>query len=132
MVLSRHYNYGTKCLNLIKSMTQRKKKVKIKCETCKGKSFCNWSANRFHFNFPNGNHISVVWGCGTYTENYDCTIKEYLRDRETFSNSDDIEIMFDCSEKRKKEIFKKMKTDSQPLGHIDMEKFVWLFNRLSK
>ena len=104
----------------------------IKCSTCQDKPFCNWSANRFHFTFPNGNHISVVWGAGTYTEYHNVDFTVFQNDRMTFRNSINCEVMFDCSKRKQKEIFRHFKTEDQPLGYLTMKDFIWLFNKLSK
>lgn len=100
------------------------------CEMCEGKGFNNWSANRFHFTFPNGNHISVVWGSGTYSDNHDA--RDYLNDRTKFRTSNTVEVMFDCGKVKQNKVYKHFKTEGQPLGHLTMKQFIWLFNELSK
>lgn len=101
-------------------------KNKIKCQTCQDKSFCNFGHNGFHFNFPNGVHLSVIWSSGSYSDNYD-KIGEFY----SFLNSNTCEVMFNGVPKRiEKEILKHFKSISQPLAYLTMEDFMWLLKKL--
>ena len=121
-------------------INQNKRIVKgFRCNTCKDKSFCNWDFNRFHFTFPNGNHISVVWGYGSYSDNHDADllfqgkgIEDIKKVWQSFFNSNTCEVVFDCEKRTAKRVAKHFKTDENPLGYLVMKDFVWLFNELSK
>lgn len=116
-----------------------KKTKKAKENMCGGvaeKAFCNWSANRFHFTFPNGNSMSVVWGNGTYSDNYAArSLKDYQTDSTTFRKSDTVEVLFGASKVKKAAInkhFKQFDKNNNLLPYLTMKQFIWLFNYLSK
>lgn len=101
------------------------------------KAFCGWDYARFHIEFPNGNHLSTVWGEGTYTECHDSNaMTDYLLKRTSerpVFNSNTVEIMFDCGEKLKKRILKKYNEgNNDPIGHLPLEKWIEIVNLLSK
>lgn len=103
----------------------------------KNKSFYGWSAGRFHINFDNGNHLSTVWGEGTYSDEHDSMAEtRYLlgetRERPTFS-SNCVEIMFDCPKELKKEILDKYNEGSaDPIGYLELKEWIEIVNLLNK
>ena len=94
------------------------------------KAFNNFRHNGLHLNFPNGNHLSTVWGGGTYTENYD---RFDLISQPIFLESNDVEIMFECSEKLQKKIEKKFNDGGeQPIGRLTITQWLEIANLLAK
>ena len=99
-------------------------------EKIKEKAFNNFRTNGLHLNFANGNHLSTIWGGGSYSENHD-----NLRDviGPTAIQSNDVEIMFDCGEKLKKRIIKKYNEGyDQPIGYLTISQWVEIVNLLNK
>lgn len=114
-------------------MTTSENKKKYKCETCKGKAFSNWSANRIHMTLPNGNHLSTVWGEGTYSDNYNERSVYPPGDKGTFRSSDTVEIMFDCPEKLRKKILKLFNEgDEMPVAYLSFDRLVKNFKYACK
>lgn len=102
----------------------------------KEKAFNNWTHNKIHLTFPNGNSISTIWGYSSYTENYDMNGKDFSIDKfSIFAQSNDAEIMIlKCPDKLKKKISKKYKTfeDDNVAGHIDILTWLGILNLLAK
>lgn len=97
--------------------------------------FVNCRANAFHLNFPNGNHISTIFGWGSYTENHMAyrnnagLPNSYL---EAFTGCETAEIMFDCSPRLEKKILKYLQWEgNQPVGHVNIIEWVWVVGKLS-
>ena len=116
-------DYGRHILNRVMA---HKKYI---CNACKNKPFFNFLHNGIHLSFPNGNHASIIWGMGSYTENH---YKFEIGLFTTFMGSNTVEAMFDCSKRRQKEIFKHFKVEDQPIGHIKILEFLWLLNKLAE
>lgn len=102
------------------------------------KAFNNKEHNKLHLNFPNGNWISTIWGFGSYTENYDINSKlayNLLKDMQTFKDSNDVEIMFECkSEEIEKKIYEKYGDGSfgSVIGHLNIKQWLEILNLLAK
>ncbi len=100
----------------------------------KEKAFNNFKYNGIHFNFPNGNWLSTIWGNLTYSDNYDVEItNEYPDAFDRFLQSDTVEIMFTCPSKLKKRILKKY-NDGQddPIGYLGIKEWLEIVKLLSK
>lgn len=101
------------------------------------KAFHSWDTARFHLNFPNGNQVSSVFGDGTYTDNFDSrAMVDYLLKRTTerpVFDSNTVEIMILCGDKLEKRILKKYNDgDSQPIGHLTIDKWLEIVNLVAK
>jgi len=99
----------------------------------KAKSFTNHRANGVLLKFPNGNIISTIWGCGSYTENHsgDWDYPEKLIE----FGSNTVEIMFDTKDERlARRICRKLTADldASVIGHITMTQWLWVVNQLSR
>lgn len=85
-------------------------------------------------NFPNGNHLSTIWGAGSYSENHDR--EEDWRttgNMDGFWSSNNVEIMFYCGEKLKKRILRKYNEGgADPIGYLDIQKWSEIVSLLSK
>jgi len=116
-----------------KPMTKQTKKQTRRVK----KAFHGWDVARFHINFPNGNHISTVWGEGTYSECHDSTaMTDYLLKRTTerpVFDSSNVEIMFDCPKSLREYIEKKYNDyNGQPIGYLPLNKWLEIVNLLAK
>lgn len=89
------------------------------------KSFGSFRANTLHLKFPNGNTLSSIWGYGSCSENYDSD-----GERDAFLQSETVEIMFFCGEDLKKSLCGLL-GGSNPIGHIDMAKWLCVVNLLA-
>ena len=100
----------------------------------KEKAFVNVKHNGIHFWFPHGNGISTVWGTGTYSENHDYREGKIPFGYNTFLESNNVEIMIlKCPNKLLKKIEKKYNDGSQqPIGYLNIKKWLEIINMLSK
>ena len=101
------------------------------------KGFHNWRANGLHFNFPNGNWLSSIWGGGSYTENHDKLREEtdhvIKTGQQTYLESDTVEIMFDCGDRLKKRILKKYNEgENDPIGYVTFAQWLEIVSLLNK
>ena len=100
----------------------------------KEKSFKNIEHNKIHLNFPNGNWISTIWGVGSYTENNFVNIEHgsFMKLYQTFMESNDVEVMIECSEELKEKIHKKYDGDGSVIGHLNITQWLEIVNLISK
>lgn len=61
----------------------------------KGKAFTNHRYNGVYLEFPNGNAISTIWGCGTYSDNHDKSPLEFNKIIREGSNTAEILLYTD-------------------------------------
>lgn len=102
----------------------------------KPKAFIGWDPARFHINFPNGNHLSTIWGEGSYSEEYHSSaMTNYLLKRTTerpVFRSDTVEIMFDAPDELKKKILKKYNEGREdPIGNLTLDKWLEIVKLLA-
>ena len=96
------------------------------------KAFYNHRKNGVHLKFPNGNSISTIWGSDSYTENSRLFPKISTSEK-VDGGSNDVEVLFTCSEKLCKKIEKKYNdSDPQPIGHLTIDKWLKIINLLAK
>jgi hypothetical protein len=98
------------------------------------KSFTIHRDNGVFLQFPNGNSISTIWGYGSYTENYNKNENGTMESR--FRNfpdgSNDVEVMISCPDKLHKAIQKKFRGDGSVIGHLTIDDWMYIINRLYK
>jgi len=101
------------------------------------KAFCNHKINGVRLVFPNGNAISTVWGCGTYSENHDYSsgdvVKDYTQPIKDGSSTAEIMIL-DAPEGVIEKIYKHQKADVQNgvIGWVTISDWLWVINQLAK
>jgi len=99
----------------------------------KEKAFRNFRSNGIHLTFPNGNALSTVWGCGTYSDNYDMDGGISVDNFNKFLDSDTVEIMIiEAPDKLRKKIEKKYDFDGDVKGYLTMEEWLDVIKMLSK
>jgi len=100
-------------------------------DTIKEKAFCNFRSNGIHLTFPNGNALSTVWSCSSYSDNYDMDFD--LDNYNKFLDSDTVEIMIlKAPDKLKKKIEKKYDFDGDVKGYMTMQEWLDVIKMLSK
>ena len=101
----------------------------------KEKAFSNWQHNSVHLTFPNGNKLSTIWGCGSYSENHSLFLnKDGINNYEKFLDSDTCEIMImTAPDELIKKIHKKYNTsDDSVIGYLTMTQWLDIVKMLSK
>ena len=100
------------------------------------KAFDNYRPNKLHLTFPNGNSISLIWGAGSYTENYkiDWVDGELLDMFNTPTPSNNAEIMLlEAPKKLRKKLEKKYPDiDEHPVGYLGILEVLDILNKLAK
>lgn len=98
------------------------------------KSFETHKVNGFVVNFKNGNSASVIWGRGSYTENYDAPYGD-AKGNERYLQSDTVEIQVNCSEKLFGKILRKLfrnSGDGHILEYVSLPELMVILNILNK
>lgn len=97
------------------------------------KAFETHKTNGMKLNFKNGNSMSVIWGPGSYTDNYGI---RHAGGNDDFLASDTAEISVGCSEKMFSRIRKKLSCNFHMgdyiLGNVNMKNFLIVANMLEK
>lgn len=90
----------------------------------------NHKQNGTFIEFKNGNSISIIWGVGTYSDNYNESFDKY---QENLSSTN-VEIMPDANEKVIKAIKRKYNGDSENsvIGRVSLEDLVEILVILKK
>lgn len=95
------------------------------------KAFDNVRHNVFHLKFANGNTLSTIWSPGSYTENRDYKMEDFIKKWEQFTDTNTVEVMYSCDSKTEKKIIRKYGKDN-PLGYLQIEQWVDVISILSK
>ena len=99
----------------------------------KEKAFNNFTYNGVHLNFPNGNRVSMIWGAGSYTDNYNVTssFKDFESAYITFMQSNNVEVLVNCSSRLLKRLEKKF-NDENPFKRLTIEEWLYVTNAVAK
>ena len=92
------------------------------------KAFVNHKPNGVYLKFPNGNGLSTIWGCGTYSDNHNYTTEDIVE------GANRVEIMIETpDDKLCRKIFRKLDTSpaNGVIGWVTMEQWLWVVNQLS-
>lgn len=92
-------------------------------------AFVGTGMNSFHLNFPNGNHLSTIWGAGTYSRNHG-RIRE-IGSRLKPMGSHTVEVMLDCNRKLKREIHKLHDGDGSVISYLSFDQWLEIVNQLA-
>ena len=99
--------------------------------TKREKAFRNFRSNGIHLTFPNGNALSTVWGCSSYSDNHDMEVD--LDNYNKFLDSNTVEIMIlEAPDKLRKKIGKKYDFNGDVKGYLTMEEWLDVVKMLSK
>lgn len=90
--------------------------------------------------FKNGNSMSSIWGFGSYSDNHSIAIDKIKSNIEEHSSigtwfkkpveSNTIEVMYDCSDKKTLTKIRKKFGDDNPIGYMGFKDWLSLINIL--